>query len=78
MIADRGAADGDENVGIACRRDMLIETGERIPGNAERPHQGIGNVPLTDNAKTVNPAKGRVNCRKRLGGLIRHYHRSAA
>ncbi len=46
--------------------------------NAERPHQGIGNVPLTDDVKTPKLAKGRVNCRKRLGGLIRHYHRAAA
>lgn len=46
--------------------------------NAERPHQGIGNVLLTDDAKTPKPKKGRINCRKRLGGLIRHYHRSAA
>lgn len=46
--------------------------------NAERPHQGIGNVPLTGDAKTPKNGKGRINCRKRLGGLIRHYHRSAA
>ncbi len=46
--------------------------------NSERPHQGIGNMPLSDGAKAVKPTKGRINCRKRLGGLIRHYHRSAA
>lgn len=35
----------------------------------ERPHQGVGNVPLAEDAKTPKPAKGRVNCRKRLGGF---------
>jgi putative transposase len=47
--------------------------------NSERPHQGIGNVPLTEDPPGVLPfPRGRVQCRKRLGGLLRHYHRAAA
>jgi putative transposase len=45
----------------------------------ERPHQGIGNVPLAGSPPAVIPfPHGRVRCKKRLGGLLRHYHRTAA
>jgi hypothetical protein len=51
--------------------------------NAERPHQGVGNVPLSaerppDPEPDVVPFPvDRVRCRSRLGGLLRHYHRTA-
>ena len=38
----------------------------------ERPHQGMGNVPLTINGIET---EGEVVCRERLGGLLRHYYR---
>ena len=45
--------------------------------HAERPHQGKGNVLLfpepTDRASPAN----RVECRQRLGGLLRYYARAA-
>jgi putative transposase len=43
----------------------------------ERPHQGLGNKPLADPGQPP-PAKGKIRCRKRLGGLLKHYHRQAA
>jgi putative transposase len=50
--------------------------------NGERPHQGVGNVPLSE-ADPNDPCllpfpSGGVRCRERLGGLLRHYYRAAA
>ena len=45
--------------------------------NEERPHQGIGNRLITEPEEPV-PRDGPVLCRKRLGGLLRSYHRAAA
>jgi transposase InsO family protein len=43
--------------------------------NQERPHQGLGNVPIT----LQEPACGsKIGKRSRLGGLLHHYCRSAA
>jgi hypothetical protein len=45
--------------------------------HAERNHQGKGNVLLFPrNANTRRD--GHVQCRERLGGLLRHYHQEAA
>jgi putative transposase len=50
--------------------------------NHERPHQGVGNVPLPDAGESepsVLPfPAGEVRCRERLGGLLKHYYRAAA
>ena len=50
--------------------------------NAERPHQGVGNVPLTDAGIDEPPIlslpSGEVKCRPRFGGLLKHYYRAAA
>jgi len=57
--------------------------------NAERPHQGLGNLPpdikcavkseeTPPAQKIENVAVGDIGCRKRCGGAIRHYYRSAA
>ncbi|MCH8825282.1 MAG: transposase [Planctomycetes bacterium] len=45
--------------------------------NAERPHQGIENWPPIALPVGSSPAY-RFECRERLGGLLRSYHRSAA
>lgn len=42
----------------------------------ERPHQGLGNVPLTKPPAAVGD--GEIVCRERLGGLLKHYERVAA
>jgi putative transposase len=45
--------------------------------HAERNHQGKGNVLLFPHV-TKAPGEGPVQCRERLGGLLRYYHREAA
>lgn len=47
----------------------------------ERPHQGIGNVPLKTGQAALDDqlsCASRVGCQSRLGGLLKHYHRAAA
>ena len=57
--------------------------------NRERPHQGIGNVPITSPSEerlespvlSIHPRTikiGKVQCRERLGGMLKHYYRKAA
>ncbi len=43
----------------------------------ERPHQGLGNRPI-ELARLASRPAGSVNCRERLGGLLRSYERTAA
>ena len=45
--------------------------------HAERNHQGKGNVLLFPLA-TDRQREGPVQCRERLGGLLRYYHQEAA
>jgi len=47
--------------------------------HAERNHQGKSNVLLFPTAKqAVDRVDGPVGCKKRLGGLLKYYHREAA
>ncbi len=41
----------------------------------ERPHQGLGNMPIMHAATPLDD--GEIRCQSRLGGLLRHYHRAA-
>ena len=47
-----------------------------------RPHQGLGNVPISTALPPAEPLEGfrhqDVVCHERLGGLLRHYERKAA
>jgi predicted metalloprotease with PDZ domain len=45
--------------------------------HGERNHQGLGNR-LIKGGEEIDRASGPVQCRKRLGGLLRYYYRSAA
>jgi hypothetical protein len=45
--------------------------------HAERNHQGKGNVVLFPRDTGVH-RKSPVQCRERLGGLLRYYHQEAA
>ena len=45
--------------------------------HAERNHQGKSNVLLFPQVTETRSDKA-VKCRKRLGGLLRYYHRDAA
>jgi hypothetical protein len=45
--------------------------------HAERNHQGLDNrIPMP--GEEVGCASGEIECRERLGGLLRYYHRKAA
>jgi len=44
----------------------------------ERPHQGKGNVILFPSTKAEPNPEGPIECRERLGGLLKYYHRKAA
>ena len=45
--------------------------------HTERNHQGKGNILLFPQL-TRTPGEGPVQCRERLGGLLRYYHQEAA
>ena len=45
--------------------------------HGERNHQGLENA-LIEGEESVGSPYGKVRCRKRLGGLLRYYHRDAA
>ena len=43
----------------------------------ERNHQGLGNK-LIEPSEEVGQTEGEIECRERLGGLLKHYYRKAA
>ena len=43
--------------------------------HGERNHQGLHDQLLTP--ETLGPPDGHIRCRRRLGGLLRYYHRAA-
>ena len=43
----------------------------------ERNHQGLGNQ-LIEAGDEPGSVAGKIECRKRLGGLLRYYYRDAA
>ncbi len=45
--------------------------------NSERPHQGLGNELVSARGASDVSANGEVIVNERLGGLLKHYHRSA-
>jgi hypothetical protein len=44
----------------------------------ERPHQGKGNVVLLSSLDQDSARHGSLQCRQRLGGLLKYYARDAA
>jgi putative transposase len=47
--------------------------------HVERPHQALGNRPLSNTAEAaMRSTTGKVLARERLGGVLRHYYRSVA
>jgi putative transposase len=69
-------------------RSRLILFGERALWRAlaedsthyhqERPHQGKGNVVLMPLSGDTGKREGAIQCRERLGGLLKYYYREAA
>ncbi|MCG8584018.1 MAG: transposase [Pirellulales bacterium] len=75
---------------LSLRQDCLermIFFGERSLRNAlneytahyhaERNHQGLGNQLIEPN-DDLDSQTGKVNCRERLGGMLKYYHRQVA
>ncbi len=47
--------------------------------HSERPHQALANLPLTGEPPSALPdLEGEIQCRTRLGGILKHYYRTAA
>ncbi|MDH3599907.1 MAG: transposase, partial [Candidatus Tectomicrobia bacterium] len=46
--------------------------------HTERPHQGKSNVILFPSAQAEADRDSPIECRERLGGLLKYYHRQAA
>jgi transposase InsO family protein len=46
--------------------------------HTERPHQGKGNIILFPSAQAEPDSDSPIECRERLGGLLKYYHRKAA
>jgi len=44
--------------------------------HSERNHPGLENS-LIDPGQQIGSEAGKIECRERLGGLLRYYHRSA-
>jgi putative transposase len=44
----------------------------------ERPHQGIGNVIPFPSNPSAQDREGPIQCRERLGGLLKYYDKRAA
>ena len=45
--------------------------------HGERNHQGLGNT-IIEAGDEVGEVAGRIECRERLGGMLRYYYREAA
>ncbi len=52
-------------------------TGYLAHYHCERNHQGLGNK-LIEPDDEIDQHQGEIQCRERLGGLLRYYHRAAA
>ncbi len=62
--------------GESSLRHVLSEYVEHY--HAERCHQGLGNVIPFPSDPPANDREGPIECRERLGGLLKYYHRKAA
>jgi putative transposase len=60
------------------RQSLENAVGEYVKHyHGERNHQGLGNQ-LIDPEKGVGAVAGKIECRERLGGMFKYYHRRAA
>jgi hypothetical protein len=66
----------DDPVGERSLRHVLSEY--IAHHHTERPHQGKGNVILFPSGQAVTNSDSPIECRERLGGLLKYYHRKAA
>ena len=73
----RTSARTDEEYGrsISVAREALREYTEHY--HLERNHQGLDNKLIEKPSRPVNMGSA-VDCRERLGGILKYYHRRAA
>jgi putative transposase len=81
-LANRGYVISDQTVGNMLHRHALPPSRRALSEyvehyHAERNHQGKDNVLLFPRDTSVRRT-GPVQCRERLGGLLRYYHEEAA
>ena len=62
--------------GESSLRHVLNEYVEHY--HQERCHQGLGNVIPFRARQAANAREGPIECRERLGGLLKYYNRKAA
>jgi transposase InsO family protein len=62
--------------GEGSLRHVLSEYVEHY--HTERCHQGLGNAIPFPSSRPANDCEGPIECRERLGGLLKYYHRKAA
>jgi hypothetical protein len=55
---------------------VLAEYGAHF--HYERNHQGKENVLLLPSSRAIRQSNGRIQCRARVGGLLKYYERKAA
>ena len=67
-----------DRMGFFGRQSLENAVGEYVKYyHAERNHQGLGNQ-LIDPSDNVGAVAGKIECRERLGGMLKYYHRRAA
>ena len=69
-------ANGDDQTGPLPMPRSLSEYVSHF--HAERNHQGKGNVLLFPSSSPAGGDDGPMQCRERLGGLLKYYERKAA
>jgi hypothetical protein len=68
----------------SCIWNFVMTRAERrlseylVHHHTERPHQGKGNVILFPSAQAEASSDSLIECRERLGGLLKYYYREAA
>lgn len=63
---------------LLCENSLRIAVGQYLNYyHAERNHQGLDNT-IIDPGGEVGQVAGKVECRERLGGMLRYYYRDVA
>ncbi len=59
------------------RHVSLLLLAAKFMDHAERNHQGLDNEIIEPNEQ-IGSIAGKIECRERLGGMLKYYHRPAA
>jgi putative transposase len=79
QLLDHFLVCGEKHLRYLLREYLAYYNGEQ---GGERPHQGLGNIPLSPVVPEVLGPEAAstqdIVCRQRLGGLLKHYYHQAA